>query len=97
MYLNPPTHDQSLRSECLPRKKSSPSPFFNHSEYNLGQVSSDSRDREREWRDTPPLDRLSAADGTRTKARLSHPRKTMRFLSRTVVVFRCEDNSGSNA
>jgi len=63
MYLNPSTHDRSLSFERLPRKKNkknSPFPFSSDSKYSVGQVSGDAFDREREWRDTPPLDRLSA-------------------------------------
>jgi len=62
MYLNPSTHDQSLMPEYLPRKKNSPFPFYSDSEHGVGQVSGNTLDREpeRDWRDTPPLDRLLA-------------------------------------
>jgi len=74
MYLNTPTHDQPLRPECLSRKKSSPFPSFNYSEYIIGQVSSNAPDHEGGWRDTPPLNRFSAdcrRDADESKAILS--------------------------
>ena len=73
MYLSPSTHDQSSRPERLPRNKNSPFPLFSDSEYSVGKVSGDALDREREWRDTPPLDRLSAdrrRDTNKSKAAL---------------------------